>query len=186
MGLDLITYLKYENHPYLNYSYTDIITKQQSLLELFHWQFINSGWKWMILQHWMIISIPRAVVRECLEDLIIYPSAEVCSQGILRVGQHFSPKAKMRRIRREISKAMPREKIFEYIWMELCAHSSFSFFFPSFSSSPPGVPHSFCPLCLTFQCQSSQTEISDWWALRSPKACLPWTLRKDKIQSHAQ
>lgn len=32
MGLDLITYLKYENHPYLNYSYTDIITKEQKPL----------------------------------------------------------------------------------------------------------------------------------------------------------
>lgn len=155
MGLDLITCLKYENHPYLNHSYTDIITKQQSLLELFHWQFINTGWNWMILHHWMIISIPRAVVHECLEDLIIYPSAEVYSQGILRVSQHFSPKAEMRRIRREINRAMPREK---NLWIDLCVHSSFFIFLPSFSSSLPGVfPTPSAPSAsLTFQCQLSQ------------------------------
>lgn len=105
----------------------------------------------MILHHWMILSIPRAVVHECLEDLIIYSSAEVYSQGISRVSQHFSPKAEMRRIRRAITRAVPREKIFQQIWIKLCVHSSFILFSSLlFFKSPRCLPHSFCPLCLTY------------------------------------
>lgn len=129
-----------EKHPYLNDSYTDAIIKQLNLLKLFHWQFINTGQDWLIFHHCIITSIQCTVTLESLKDIIIY-SSEVIPEA-LRVSQHFSPKAKMSRIRKIIKKKTRKKESFSSSSGILHFLSSFpsSFQFPR-HFFPPLLPH---------------------------------------------
>lgn len=133
-----------EKHPYLNDSYTDAIIKQLILLKLFHWQFINTGQDWLIFHHCIITSIQCTVTLESLKDIIIY-SSEVIPEA-LRVSQHFSPKAKISRIRKIIKKKRLEKKN-----LSIALQAFFIFFLPSLPpSSFPGIfSHPFYPIYLT-------------------------------------